>query len=358
MDEAQRVSVIIPARNSEALIAHAIEAVRNQRCPGVDVEIIVVDDGSVDNTSAVAQAAGARTITIDPAETEGNPAAARNRGAALATGDPIIFIDDDCTPAEGWLEALLNAHARGATCVGGSLARPPGLPVSARLDYYCGWYHVHPRCRAGPVPNHPPGNLSVRRAAFSNTCGFSERKPLAYAHEELEWQAELQRKGTPIYFEPKAKVYHRNRPGFGNLLRRNYRWAYSSIEAKAQTGAARMAWLYRYPRLLIAAAAPLALAQSAYIVICWVRAGVFEPLLLFPAVVVARLAYAAGMVVGGLRWLHRRKTSYPPVIHPGFPAGSDSRAIRGSAAQSQAAEGGEGATRSNQRPAGGIEYRT
>ena len=118
---------------------------------------------------------------------------------------------------------------------------PAGLSTSARLDYYCGWYHVHPRRPPRHVPNHPPGNLSVRRSAFAATCGFSEREPLAYAHEELEWQAELQRNGGKIYFEPRAVAYHWNRPGFGNLLRRNYRWAYSSIEGKAESGAARMA---------------------------------------------------------------------------------------------------------------------
>ena len=53
--------------------------------------------------------------------------------------------------------------------------------------------------------------------------------------------------GGRILFDPQAIVYHYNRPGFRNLLRRNYRWGYSAIESKAPTGAARMAWVYRYP---------------------------------------------------------------------------------------------------------------
>jgi hypothetical protein len=70
-----------------------------------------------------------------------------------------------------------------------------------------------------------------------------------------------------------------------------------------------MAWMYRYPRLLIATSFPLAPFQAAYIVACWLRAAVVESLFMFPAVLAARFAYAAGMVAGGLRWLRRRGTS-------------------------------------------------
>ncbi len=300
-----------PARNEANLIGNVVSAVFEQRSAQIDIEVLVVDDGSTDETSRVAQAEGARVISMASHAGDGNPAAARNWGAAEATGDPIIFLDADCIPANGWLNALLAAHEAGAECVGGSLALPPGLPASARWDYYCGWYHVHPRRSAGFVPNHPPCNLSVKRAVFAGTRGFAEEQPIAYAHEELAWQAELQRAGKGVYFEPGAVVTHWNRPGFGNLLRRNYRWGYSAIESKAESGAARMAWMYRYPRLLIATSFPLAPFQAAYIVACWLRAAVVESLFMFPAVLAARFAYAAGMTAGGVRWLRRRGTSGP-----------------------------------------------
>lgn len=306
------VSVIIPARNTADFIGKVVHDVRQQRCSGVNLEVIVVDDGSEDETKLVAQEAGAVVVTRGAAGDGGNPAAARNLGAAAAHGDPIIFLDADCTPTDGWLETLLAAHAEGAVCVGGSLALPPGLSASARWDYYCGWYHVHPGRSPGNVPNHPPCNLSVRRAAFAATSGFVERQPIAYSHEELGWQAELRRVGKEIYFEPTAVVHHWNRPGFANLLRRNYRWAYSAIESKAETGISRMPWLYRYPRLLIAASIPLALAQAVYIVGCWLRAGVVEPLFAFPVILAARMAYAGGMMAGGLRWLRHGGTLTSP----------------------------------------------
>ncbi|MEA2562764.1 MAG: hypothetical protein QOH06_4268 [Acidobacteriota bacterium] len=294
------ISVVIPAHNEAASIGGTVRRVLKQ---AADVEVIVVDDASTDNTAEEARAAGARVLSLKEG---GNPAAARNRGAEASTGDPIVFLDADCTPDDGWMAAILAAHGRGAAVVGGSLDLPPGLSPTARCDYYCGWYLVHSGRPAGYVPHHPPPNLSVRRDLFLSTSRFTEEQPFSYTNEERIWQAELQRAGHRIWFEPAARVFHHNRPGFLNLLRRNYRWAYTALPSKSQTGAARMAWLYRRPRLLIAASGPLALAHTAFILGCWLRAGVFEPLWMLPAILASRFAYAAGMAVGGIQWLRQR----------------------------------------------------
>jgi glycosyltransferase involved in cell wall biosynthesis len=308
------VSVVIPARNEATSIASVIQAVQASAPSGVGLEIIVVDDGSTDDTPAVARAAGARTLELVPNADGGNPARARNRGAAIAHGDPIVFLDADCTPSPGWLAELLSAHDAGKQVVGGSLDLPPGLSPSARCDYYCGWYHVHSSRPRGKVPNHPPGNLSVRRQLFVDSVGFTEQHPIAYAHEELAWQSDVQRRGIEIFFQPTAIVYHRNRPGLGNLLRRNYRWGYSAIESKASTSAARMQWLYRHPGWLIAASLPVAFVSTGYILACWLRVRALEPALMLPAVLAARLAYSAGLVAGGIRWI--RHGGATPAMRP------------------------------------------
>jgi glycosyltransferase involved in cell wall biosynthesis len=308
------VSIVIPARNEAYAIAAVIHAVQAQNHASLALEIIVVDDGSDDDTAGVARAAGALVLELEAKIEGGNPARARNLGASMATGDPIIFLDADCTPATGWLPRLLAAHDAGAAVVGGALDLPQRLPITARCDYYCGWYHVHSRRRAGTVPNHPPGNLSVRRRVFAASAGFTEQQPIAYAHEELAWQGEVQRSGGRIVFEPSAIVHHHNRPGFKNLLKRNYRWGYSAIESKAATGAARHAWAYRHPAFLVAASVPLAIVSTGYVIGCWLRAGVVEPLVMFPAVLAARLAYSAGLAAGGIRWI--RHGALAPVTRP------------------------------------------
>jgi glycosyltransferase involved in cell wall biosynthesis len=285
-----------------------IQAVLRQRSPGRRIEVVVVDDGSTDDTVRLARAAGAKVVEMRAPGERGNAAAARNRGAAVSRGDPIVFLDADCVPAEGWLHAILNAHANSATVVGGSLALPLGLSATARCDYYCGWYLIHPKATAGWVPHHPPPNLSVRRAPFLATQGFATEAPFDFSNEERFWEAELIARGHRIYFNPQAVALHFNHPGFRNMLRRHYRWGYTAVEVKSTTGAARMAWMYKHPWLLILASPVLAVGHTLFIISCWLKAGFFEPIWMLPAVFVSRLSYVAGMSVGALRWLRTRNS--------------------------------------------------
>jgi glycosyltransferase involved in cell wall biosynthesis len=303
------VSVVIPARNEAGHIAEVVNAVRSQRSAAREIEVLVMDDGSTDATAEQARAAGARVVSLRPPGERGNAASARNRGVTESRGDPIVFLDADCVPDPGWLQAILDAHAAGATTVGGSLGLPPGLPYMARCDYYCGWYMIHPRARGGWVPHHPPPNLSVRRAPFLATKGYTAEPPFDYTNEERAWQGQLAAAGHSIYFEPRAGAAHYNRPGFSNLMRRNYRWAYTAVEAKSSSKAARLAWLYQHPWLLILGSPLLAIAHTLFILVRWARAGVWEPWLMLPVVFVSRLAYVTGLAVGALQWLRLRGRS-------------------------------------------------
>lgn len=304
-----RVSVVIPALNEESSIANVVHSVIEQCPEGSELEVIIVDDGSNDRTVEEAERAGATVLRLDNGARGRNPAAARNRGARAAAGDPIVFLDADCVPGYDWLQALLGAHSNGATVVGGAIGLPSRLTFTARCDYYCSWYLIHPRRRAGIVPHHPPPNLSVRRRAYFATSGFSESAPLGYTNEERHWQSEVRAAGWTIYFEPGAVAYHHNRPGLRNLVVRNYRWAYTAIESKSRSGSTRFAWVYRCPRLLMTCALPLCFVHTGYILGCWLRVGVYEPLIMLPLIIASRVAYMTGMVVGGVRWLRRLKSS-------------------------------------------------
>lgn len=299
------VSVVVPARDEERNIVRTLTAVRKAVPDGVRIELIVVDGGSRDRTVALSRELGVRVLTVDAGAAAANPALLRNRGAAAARGDLLVFLDADCEPEPGWLAALLDTHGRGWHAVGGAFALPANLSGSARCDYYAGWYNVHEGRPPGPTVSAPPGNLSIKAAAFRQTSGFDETPGVAYSHEELRLQGELRRAGTPVYFEPSAVVLHHNRAGVANLLARHYRWGYAALESKAESGSARFAWVYRHPWPLVLAALPLAVPLSVYVVVQWARAGVLEPVAWFPAILATRLAYGAGMMVGGARWLLR-----------------------------------------------------
>ncbi len=87
------VSVIIPAWNAEKLIKETIESALNQTYP--NIEIIVVDDGSTDDTAEVVKSIKDPRITYHYQENTGLPACGRNKGAKLAKGEYLAFLDSD-----------------------------------------------------------------------------------------------------------------------------------------------------------------------------------------------------------------------------------------------------------------------
>src|SRR5260370_27491420 len=112
--EQRRVSAIITAFNGEAFIAAAIESVLGQTRPAD--EIVVVDDGSTDDTAAIVERFHSRGVRLVRQENRG-PSEARNRGIAETTGNLIAFLDCDdlWVPAktERQIEHLLDHPAVG-----------------------------------------------------------------------------------------------------------------------------------------------------------------------------------------------------------------------------------------------------
>jgi hypothetical protein len=78
-----------------------------------------------------------------------------------------------------WLAALLAAHLRGETIVGGALDLPPGLSYTARCDYYCGWYLSHSRRPDGRAPALPGPHVSGGRAALHATSPVRGGPPVS-----------------------------------------------------------------------------------------------------------------------------------------------------------------------------------
>jgi glycosyltransferase involved in cell wall biosynthesis len=116
------ISVIIPAYNSSQFLADAIHSVRAQEWPGL--EIIVVDDGSCDDTPRVITELMGDDLTALRQVNEG-PASARNRGIRCSRGDWIAFLDADDRWLPGKLESQMKALASA------------GVPVFSYTDAVC-----------------------------------------------------------------------------------------------------------------------------------------------------------------------------------------------------------------------------
>jgi glycosyltransferase involved in cell wall biosynthesis len=116
MNKQHRISVIIPTYNHAQHLGEAIESVLSQDYP--DMEVIVVDDGSSDNTREVTTNYGGKIICVE--QPNGGCALARNAGLNIATGEYIAFLDSDDSLLPGSLliraEYLDNHPQVGMVC--------------------------------------------------------------------------------------------------------------------------------------------------------------------------------------------------------------------------------------------------
>jgi glycosyltransferase involved in cell wall biosynthesis len=187
------IAVVIPARNAAATLGRTLAAIAAQT--HAPTEVVVVDDGSTDDTGVIAARAGVRVLR----QSAEGPAAARNRGAAATTAPLIAFTDADCFPAPDWLAAGVRALAS-ADFVQGAVRpeRPPG-PFDRTL-----WVER----RSGLWES---ANVLVRRDLFDAIGGFEQwiEPEIGKAFGEdmwLGWRAA--RAGALMRFAPDALVEH------------------------------------------------------------------------------------------------------------------------------------------------------
>ena len=223
-------TVVIPVKDRADSLDRLLQALP----PGVLV--IVVDDGSTDNTAEVARRHSADVIRHEHSR---GPAAARNVGAAAAMTEFVAFIDSDCVPSHNWLTTSL-AHFTDLDV----LAVAPRIVALGRIDTALRAYEAtRSALDLGPLPGPvipktriayvPSAALVVRREAFAKVEGFDEA---LHVGEDVDFIWRLQRLGT-IRYEPKATVAHEHRDSLVAFALR-----------RAQYGTSAAALTKRHPR--------------------------------------------------------------------------------------------------------------
>ncbi len=131
-----RLSIVLPAKNESAAIGSTVAGIRQQYPDTAEVEVLVVNDGSTDDTAAVAQAAGARVVHHP--YSKGNGAAIKT-GARAAQGEVLVFMDADGQHDPADIPRLLDQLSQGHDMVVG--ARQKGSQASVGRGLANGLYN-------------------------------------------------------------------------------------------------------------------------------------------------------------------------------------------------------------------------
>ena len=198
------ISVLICTYNGSVTIRDTLEGVLNLQYP--NYEVIVINDGSTDNTELIVKKYPVKLITT----ANRGLSSARNTGMYNAKGEILAYIDDDAYPDPHWLLYLAHAYAvSDHACIGGPniapegngfiatcVANAPGGPVQVLLN--------------DEIAEHVPGcNMSFRKDALLLINGFDPVYRNAGDDVDVCWR--IQQSGRTIGFHPSAVVWHQRR---------------------------------------------------------------------------------------------------------------------------------------------------
>lgn len=201
------LSVVIPVRNDATLLAGCLGALAAQTV--APDEIVVVDNGSTDDSAAVARAAGARVVTC---ARKGIPAAS-STGYDAAHGDIIARLDADCTPDATWVAEIVQAFSRHPAVdviTGG--ARFTDGPVILRRSLaaaYLGAYYTLTLPMLGHIPVFG-SNMAMRRAVWES-ARFGVHRHDTLVHDDLDLAFHIGEEHV-IRYEPRLRMGISMRP--------------------------------------------------------------------------------------------------------------------------------------------------
>ncbi|MFI5207907.1 MAG: glycosyltransferase family 2 protein [Gemmatimonadales bacterium] len=235
MSAGAKVSAIIPTLNGARTLPLLLDGLeRAGSC--IPIEIIAIDSGSGDATGELLRRAGA--TVLDLGGRAFGHASARNRAAARARGDILLFLTQDVAPAgEEWISALVAAFDDGATAGAFGRQVPRGAsPEEAFL--VSANYGERPRTlTAAAVDSFGPGATLFSTAFGAMRRGAWERHPLpdVVMSEDQAWARDVLRAGMTIRYVPEAAVYHGHRLSLIRAFRRNFDSG-SSLQQLGLTG--------------------------------------------------------------------------------------------------------------------------
>ena len=295
------VSVVIPAYLSQETLEDCLLSLRGQSHPSF--ETIVVDSSPDDRCAAIVEKFPEARLIRHPGRLL--PHGARNRGAAAARGEILVFTDPDVSFDARWLERLVRRHRQGAAVVSGAIDCRGGrwLDRGVHLCKFSKWL---PAGSVRPVDCAPTANLLVSRPLFDALGGFPDDEFLG----DLVFSWRAMERGETLWFEPSAAVSHHHLHGIRSFLAERYERGilFAGVRTRWHRERRSVALFYLAVTVL-----PIRLTRILFLVAGHsIRAGLAwsgRYLATFPVVAAGHAASLAGEALGYARCVLRSRES-------------------------------------------------
>lgn len=192
-----KFSIVIPVLNGEKYIGLCIDNIRKMEIENIELNLIVVDNGSTDSTISILESKNINYII----RKDINISSLRNIGANLSSGEFIGFVDSDCLVDKHWMLGAINI-----------LNTNSSIGIVGRYYDVCDnptWLE-HAWCERrksldGPVKFLPAGNMVVRKSLFDELGGFSKD---IVTGEDYEFCQRVRKSGYIVINSSKVNVKH------------------------------------------------------------------------------------------------------------------------------------------------------
>jgi len=250
-----RISIIVPVYNNLKDLRECLSALIASDCPGS--EIIVVDDGSTDDTASVAVQLGVRVLRL--AKNSG-VAAARNHGASHARGEILFFVDADVVVAPGAVNRVMKVFEDNpdlAAVFGSYDSRPRVRDIVSQYRNLLPHF-VH-QTGNPEASTFWAGCGAIRRSVFEEIGGFDEKRFRRPSIEDIELGYRLRRAGHRILLDKALQGTHLKKWTLRSIIRtdiigRAIPWSRLILETKTSPNDLNLKWDQRASFVLVALA--------------------------------------------------------------------------------------------------------
>lgn len=214
------LSLIVPVYNRPDEVDELLQSIQEQAV--MPHEIIIVEDGSEIDCEQVVKHHASRLPIAYYTKTNGGPGAARNFGAARATGDYLIILDSDVLLPSHYIQTLTETLATDSIDAfgGPDAAHPDFSPIQKAISYAMTSFFTTGGIRGGKAKGmdkfHPRSfNMGIRRSVYKALGGFREMR----FGEDIDFSYRILESGYSTKLIPDAWVYHKRRSTFQQFFK-------------------------------------------------------------------------------------------------------------------------------------------